>query len=68
MECRGRFLLCPFTPTTDKVGDIMAMEKSFANAMKMMLGINPCVHLVSPKSIARSEGKLVRVIDKRKLI
>ena len=53
---------------TDKVGDIIAMEKSLANAMKMMLGINPCVHLVSPKSIARSEGKAVRVIDKRKLI
>ena len=53
---------------TDKVGDIMTMEKSLANAMKTMLGINPNVHLVSPKSIARSEGKAVRVIDKRKLI
>ena len=53
---------------TDKVGDIMAMEKSLANALKTMLGINPNVHLVSPKSIARSEGKAVRVIDKRKLI
>ena len=53
---------------TDKVGDIMAMEKSLANAIKTMLGINPNVHLVSPKSIARSEGKAVRVIDKRKLI
>ena len=53
---------------TDKVSDIMAMEKSLANAMKTMLGINPAVHLVPPKSIARSEGKAVRVIDKRKLI
>ena len=53
---------------TDTVGDIMAMEKSLANALKTMLGINPNVHLVSPKSIARSEGKAVRVIDKRKLI
>ncbi|MBQ5840771.1 MAG: hypothetical protein IIW40_02330, partial [Clostridia bacterium] len=31
------------------------------------LGINPSVHLVPPKSIVRSEGKAVRVIDKRKL-
>ena len=31
-----------------------------------MLGINPAIHLVAPKSIARSEGKAVRVIDKRK--
>ena len=53
---------------TDKVSDILAMEKSLANAMKIMLGINPAVHLVAPKSIARSEGKAVRVIDKRKLI
>ena len=53
---------------TDKVGEIIAMEKSLANAMKTMLGINPAVHLVQPKSIARSEGKAVRVIDKRNLI
>ncbi len=53
---------------TDKVSEILAMEKSLANAMKIMLGINPAVHLVAPKSIARSEGKAVRVVDKRKLI
>ena len=53
---------------TDKVSDIMALEKSLAGAMKTMLGINPAVHLVPPKTIARSEGKAVRVIDKRKLI
>ena len=53
---------------TDKVSDILAMEKALANAMKIMLGINPSVHLVAPKSIARSEGKAVRVVDKRKLI
>ena len=53
---------------TDTVGGITSLEKSLANAMKTMLGINPIVHLVAPKSIARSEGKAVRVIDKRKLI
>ncbi len=53
---------------TDKVAEIIGMEKSLANAMKTMLGINPAVHLVAPKTIARSEGKAVRVIDKRKLI
>ena len=42
-------------------------EKALALAIKTMLGINPKVHLVSPKSITRSEGKAVRVIDKRKL-
>ena len=53
---------------TDKVGEVLNREKALANAMKIMLGINPAVHLVAPKSIARSEGKAVRVIDKRNLI
>ena len=53
---------------TDRVGEILAKEKQLADAMKTMLGINPKVHLVAPKTIARSEGKAVRVIDKRKLI
>ncbi len=53
---------------SDTVGEVTALEKKLANAMKTMLGINPAVHLVPPKSIARSEGKAVRVIDKRKLV
>ena len=53
---------------TDKVSELLAMEKSLSGAMKTMLGINPAVRLVAPKSITRSEGKAVRVIDKRKLI
>ena len=53
---------------TDTVSGISAMEKALAGAMKTMLGINPAIHLVAPKSIVRSEGKAVRVIDKRKLI
>ncbi len=52
---------------TDTVSGLTVMEKKLANAMKTMLGINPTVHLVAPKSIARSEGKAVRVVDKRKL-
>ena len=52
---------------TDTVSGITEQERSLANAMKIMLGINPKVHLVAPKSIVRSEGKAVRVIDKRKL-
>ena len=53
---------------TDKLSDILKLEKALAGAMKAMLGINPAVHLVAPKTIARSEGKAVRVIDKRKLV
>ncbi len=45
---------------------ITAKEKQLQAAMKTMLGINPKIHLLSPKSITRSEGKAVRVIDNRK--
>lgn len=45
---------------------ITKKEKELQNAMKAMLGINPKIHLVAPKSIVRSEGKAVRVIDNRK--
>ena len=53
---------------SDTVSGVTSLEKSLAGAMKTVLGINPVVHLVPPKSIVRSEGKAVRVIDKRKLI
>ncbi len=52
---------------SDKVADIQAKEKKLEAAMRTMLGIGPKVHLVAPKSIVRSEGKAVRVIDNRKL-
>lgn len=53
---------------SDTVKELSIKEKSLAAAMKTMLGINPKVHLVPAKSIARSEGKAKRVIDNRKLI
>ncbi|MCQ2590850.1 MAG: phenylacetate--CoA ligase [Treponema sp.] len=46
---------------------IQAKEKALEVAMRTMLGIGPKMHLVQPKTITRSEGKAVRVIDKRKL-
>ena len=45
---------------------ITKKEKELQDAMKAMLGINPKLHLVAPKTIARSEGKAVRVIDNRR--
>ncbi|MDE6951808.1 MAG: phenylacetate--CoA ligase [Lachnospiraceae bacterium] len=52
---------------SDSVSVISAKEKELVNAMKSMLGIYAKVRLVAPKSIARSEGKAVRIIDKRNL-
>ena len=52
---------------TDNLGEIADMEKKLVGALKAMLGIYAKVHLVAPKSITRSEGKAVRVIDNRKI-
>ena len=52
---------------SDNLGKITEMEKSLVAALKAMLGIYTKVRLVAPKSIPRSEGKAVRVIDKRKI-
>ena len=46
---------------------VAAREKELVDALKSMLGIHAIVKLVAPKSITRSEGKAVRVIDKRNL-
>ncbi|MCH5338743.1 MAG: phenylacetate--CoA ligase [Acetatifactor sp.] len=42
-------------------------EASVVHGLKSMLGIKVDVKLVEPKAITRSEGKAVRVIDKRNL-
>ena len=52
---------------SDSLAKITQAEKDLVNALKSMLGIAAKVKLVTPKSITRSEGKAVRVIDKRKL-
>ena len=55
--------------TAEQFSDtVKKKEAELVGAIKTILGINPKVHLVSPKTIARSEGKAVRVIDKRKLV
>ena len=52
---------------SDTVTLITARERELVEALKAMLGIYAKVTLVAPKSIARSEGKAVRIVDKRKL-
>ena len=47
--------------------DAAAREKKIVAGLKAMLGIKVDVQVVEPKTIARSEGKAVRVIDKRDL-
>ena len=52
---------------TDNVSDISKAQAELVEGLKNMLGIKAKVTLVAPQSIARSEGKAVRVIDKRKI-
>ena len=63
-------ILVEMTPEmfTDDIGEITARQKQLVSALKDMLGIRANVKLVGPKTIARSEGKAVRVIDRRKLV
>lgn len=52
---------------SDAVRHIEAKEQHIINAIQSTLGIAVQVRLVGPKTIERSEGKAVRVIDKRKI-
>lgn len=52
---------------SDSLSAVAAKEKELVDALKAMLGIYAKVKLVNPKAITRSEGKAVRVIDKRNL-
>ena len=62
-------VLVEMTPEnfSDSLAKITSMEKKLVDALKSMLGIYAKVRLVAPKTIARSEGKAVRIIDKRKI-
>ena len=62
-------VLVEMTPEmfSDSVSLINQKERELIEALKSMLGIYAAVKLVAPKSIARSEGKAVRIIDNRKL-
>ena len=52
---------------TDNMGEIERRQKELVDGLRSMLGLAAKVTLVAPKSIVRSEGKAVRVIDKRKI-
>ena len=62
-------VLVEMTPElfSDTVNDISGKEHEITEELKSVLGIYAKVRIVEPKTIVRSEGKAVRVIDKRKL-
>ena len=52
---------------SDELGTMLQLKKKLADRLKSILSISANVRLMEPGSISRSEGKSVRVIDKRKL-
>jgi len=55
------------TVFSDEIKNLQNLEKRIEHDIKDILGVSATVKLVEPKSIKRSEGKAVRVIDKRKI-
>lgn len=52
---------------TDNLGEVNKRQSELVDGLKSMLGLKAKVTLVAPKTIVRSEGKAVRVIDNRKI-
>jgi len=52
---------------SDEVKHLQNLDKKLSKNIKEYLGVSAKVKLVEPKTIARSEGKAVRVIDNRKI-
>ena len=52
---------------SDEVKNLQIMERELEENIKEMLSVSAQVKLVEPKSIQRTEGKAVRVVDKRKI-
>ncbi len=52
---------------SDNLADMIGLKARVSSRMQSMLGLNPDIQLVAPRTIERSMGKAVRVIDRRKL-
>lgn len=50
---------------TDTIKDLQSLSKRIEHALNSAIGLSVKVTLVEPKTIARSEGKAKRVIDRR---
>jgi phenylacetate-CoA ligase len=52
---------------SDRIRGLEALQAELADAIEHTIGVRVKVHLVQPKTIARSEGKAKRVVDDRKI-
>lgn len=51
---------------TDTIRDLQNLSRKIEHALNSAIGLHVKVSLVEPKTIARSEGKAIRVVDNRK--
>jgi len=51
---------------SDDIGEMIGLQKKIGEYIENEIGLRVKVTLVEPKTLPRSEGKAVRVIDKRK--
>jgi phenylacetate-CoA ligase len=52
---------------SDRVRGLERLQAQLVDAIEHTVGLRVKVHLVAPKTIARSEGKAKRVVDQRKI-
>lgn len=50
---------------TSDINGMIKLQKSLAHKLQSVLGIQPTIRIVEPRSLKRSEGKQKRVLDKR---
>ena len=53
---------------SDEMNKMIALKKKIAARMQSVIGLQPDIKIVEPRSIERSMGKAKHVIDKRKLV
>ena len=61
VEVDGKFF-------SDEIKGLEALSVKIGKAVQQMIGLNAKIKLVEPRTIERSMGKAVHVIDKRKLV
>ena len=52
---------------SDEVKHLLTLQSQISEKVKSTLGISAKITFVEPKTLARTEGKAKRTIDKRKL-
>jgi phenylacetate-CoA ligase len=53
---------------SDEMSKVLALKKKIATRLHSVLGLQPEIKIVEPRSIERSQGKAKHVIDNRRLV